>query len=154
MEDAEFEFQQKVNQFMFQELITSCPAKATLAVGGGFVLGGVFGLFMSSADTALDDKFLRLTVKEQTKITLKQMGERSLSTAKNFATVGGLIMGTECIVESIRAKDDIYNRIGSGCIAGAVLARHGGIQAMGLGCAGFAAFSAAIETYMHQTRHN
>jgi hypothetical protein len=30
----------------------------------------------------------------------------------------------------------------------------GGIQAMALGCGGFALFQVAIDTYMHQTRHS
>ena len=101
---------------------------------------------MSSADNALDDKFLRLTVKEQTVITAKDMARKSLSTAKTFGVLSAIFVSTECITESIRGKDDAYNGVISGCITGAILSRSGtfhftialtvfvaGLQAMGLG---------------------
>lgn len=40
------------------------------------------------------------------------------------------------------------NGIGAGCITGGALAYKAGPYAAGLGCAGFAAFSAAIDYYM------
>jgi import inner membrane translocase subunit TIM22 len=42
----------------------------------------------------------------------------------------------------------MQNSLASGCTTGAVIASKQGPQAMALGCAGFAAFSAAIETAM------
>ena len=40
------------------------------------------------------------------------------------------------------------NGIAAGCLTGGFLARSGGPAAVGVGCAGFAAFSAAIDYYM------
>ena len=80
---------------------------------------------MSSADTALDDKFLRLSVKEQTVITAKDIARKSLSSAKTFGVLSAIFVSTECITESIRGKEDAYNGIISGCITGAILSRSG-----------------------------
>jgi import inner membrane translocase subunit TIM22 len=49
-----------------------------------------------------------------------------------------------------RAKNDIYNSVYAGLISGAVLARNSGPRSMVLGGIGFAAFSAAIDTYMRR----
>lgn len=62
--------------------------------------------------------------------------------------VGSIFSGTECAIEGLRAKNDIWNGVAGGCITGGVLARKAGPQAVAVGCAGFAAFSAAIDAYM------
>ncbi len=76
------------------------------------------------------------------------MGTRSFSTAKNFGTVGALFSGIECGIEGLRAKNDMANGVAAGCVTGAILARNAGPQAAAIGCAGFAAFSAAIDAYL------
>ena len=40
------------------------------------------------------------------------------------------------------------NGIAAGCVTGGILGLSAGPQAAGVGCVGFAAFSAAIEYYM------
>jgi hypothetical protein len=117
--------QQKAQEMFMTELMNSCPAKTVLGGGAGFALGALFGLFMSSADNALDDKFLRLTAKEQAKITARQVGQKALSTAKTFGVLSAVFATTECITESIRAKEDQYNGIIAGCVTGAILSRSG-----------------------------
>lgn len=62
--------------------------------------------------------------------------------------MGALFAGSECVVEKARAKHDIYNSVYAGCATGALLAHSGGPKAMGVGCATFAAFSAAIDKFM------
>ena len=57
--------------------------------------------------------------------------------------------GVECTIESLRAKHDIYNGVSAGCITGAGLAIKAGPQAALVGCAGFAAFSLAIDMYLN-----
>lgn len=89
---------------------------------------------------------------QQVRVGFKDMGKRSFSTAKNFGTVGALFAGIECGVEGYRAKNDLANGVAAGCLTGAILARNGGPQAMGVGCAGFAAFSAAIDAYMRMPK--
>lgn len=144
----------KNQQMIMTEWMSSCPVKAAMGAGAGFALGGLFGLFMSSADNALDDKFLRMTAKEQAKITLQQVGSKMMSSAKTFGVLSAVFVSTECVTESIRGKEDSYNALISGCATGAILSRNAGIQAMGIGCVGFTAFQLAIDQYMHHTRHN
>lgn len=76
------------------------------------------------------------------------MYRSSVSSGKNFAKVGAIFSGTECAIEGLRAKNDLWNGVAGGCITGGVLARNAGPQAVAVGCAGFAVFSAAIDAYM------
>lgn len=143
---------------------------ASWAISLGLGLGAAFGLFMSSFEFSgptMDPKLLEQSTKVQMKAILKDMGSRSASMAKNFAVVGAIYSGTECCIESVRrmmtdvywevhscghmqyrAKNDLYNSVAAGCFTGGVLAARAGPQAAAFGCAGFAAFSAAIDAYM------
>lgn len=89
-----------------------------------------------------------LPVREQLRRGLKDMGSKSLSTAKNFGKLGAMYTGVECCIEGLRAKNDLTNSVVAGCITGGILAHKAGPQAAVLGCGGFAAFSAAIDAYM------
>ena len=62
-------------------------------LGGG--LGGAFGLFLSGLDSPVT------TEKLTTRQTLAQMGQKSKSYAKNFALIGLMFAGTECLLESV-----------------------------------------------------
>ena len=133
----------------------SCLAKSILSGGAGFALGGAFGLFMSSMqyDTPLSPQGQQLTTlpwKQQLRAGLKDMGSKSYSSAKNFAMIGALYSGTECCVEGLRAKNDLTNSVVSGCLTGGILGLRAGPSASALGCAGFAAFSTAIDAYIRQ----
>ena len=133
----------------------SCLAKSIMSGGAGFALGGAFGLFMSSMayDTPLSAQGQQLTSlpwKQQLRAGLKDMGSRSYSSAKNFAMIGALYSGTECCVEGLRAKNDLTNSAVAGCLTGGALGVRAGPSAAALGCAGFAAFSTAIDAYMRQ----
>lgn len=123
----------------------------------GFALGGAFGLFMSSMryDTPMGQNLpgttttmTDLPIRQQLKHGLKDMGKQSLSSAKNFGKIGAIFTGVECSIEGLRAKNDLWNGVAGGCITGGVLAMGAGPQAAAVGCAGFAAFSAAIDAYM------
>lgn len=67
----------------------------------GFVLGGAFGVFTAGIDTNVGfdpkDPYRTPTAKE----VLKDMGQRGISYAKNFAIVGAMFSCTECVVESV-----------------------------------------------------
>ncbi|KAF1363508.1 mitochondrial import inner membrane translocase, subunit Tim17/22 [Lizonia empirigonia] len=89
-----------------------------------------------------------LPLKQQLKHGLRDMYRSSVSSGKNFAKVGAIFSGTECAIEGLRAKNDLWNGVAGGCITGGVLARNAGPQAVAVGCAGFAVFSAAIDAYM------
>lgn len=140
-----------------ERAMESCPLRTALAGGAGFALGGVFGLFMASMsyDTPMHlpgsttAPLTSLPLRQQVRLGLKDMGARSFSSAKNFGIVGTIFAGTECCIESLRARHDAYNAVSSGCITGGILAKSAGPKAAAVGCAGFAAFSAAIEYYMN-----
>merc|ERR1712154_83062 len=89
------------------------------------------------------------TVQLSTRETLIDMKNTIVSNAKAFAFIGFVFAGTECIIESYRAKTDMKNAVYSGAVTGGVLGLRAGIKAAGMGAAGFAAFSAAIDYFMH-----
>ena len=95
-----------------------------------------------------------LSTRQQIRAGFKDMGSRSVSMGKNFAKVGSLFAGIECGIEGLRAKNDITNGVAAGCITGGILAKNAGPQAMAVGCAGFAAFSAAIDAWMRQPKED
>ena len=70
------------------------------------------------------------------------------SYAKGFGTVGALYAGSECVIEKMRARHDIYNSVYAGCFAGGTLAASAGPKAACAGCVTFAAFSAMIDKIM------
>ncbi|KAH6664479.1 Tim17/Tim22/Tim23/Pmp24 family-domain-containing protein [Halenospora varia] len=139
-----------------QTVMESCPGKTVMSGVMGFALGGAFGLFMASMqyDTPLSSPgataITSLPLRQQLKQGFKDMGARSLSSAKNFGKVGAIFSGTECCIEGFRAKNDLANGVMAGCITGGVLAAPAGPQAAAVGCAGFAAFSLAIDSYMRR----
>ncbi|KAK4104899.1 mitochondrial import inner membrane translocase, subunit Tim17/22 [Parathielavia hyrcaniae] len=156
----------------------SCYVKTAMSGVMGFALGGVFGMFMASMayDTpyhvpgapgpgagpgpggvrvpgvASSVELSSLPLRKQLAHGFKDMGTRSWSSAKNFGAVGALFAGIECGFEGLRAKNDMGNGVAAGCLTGAILARNGGPQAAAVGCAGFAAFSAAIDAWMRMPK--
>ncbi|XP_020664719.3 mitochondrial import inner membrane translocase subunit Tim22 [Pogona vitticeps] len=135
-------------QKMVERAMESCAFKAALACVGGFVLGGAFGVFTAGIDTNVGfdpkDPYRTPTARE----VLKDMGQRGMSYAKNFAIVGAMFSCTECLVESYRGKSDWKNSVMSGCITGGAIGFRAGLKAGVLGCGGFAAFSAVIDYYL------
>ncbi|XP_076606848.1 mitochondrial import inner membrane translocase subunit Tim22 [Chaetodon auriga] len=135
-------------QKMIERGMESCAFKSLLACVGGFVLGGAFGVFTAGIDTNVGfdpkDPLRTPTARE----VLKDMGQRGMSYAKNFAIVGAMFSCTECIIESHRGKSDWKNAVYSGCVTGGAIGFRAGLKAGVLGCGGFAAFSAAIEYYL------
>ncbi|VEU21039.1 DEKNAAC101970, partial [Brettanomyces naardenensis] len=135
------------------EFVASCPGKTMLAGASGYALGGFFGLFMASMQydqpfTGTVSKISDLPFKQQMKIQFRDMGRQTLSSAKNFGYIGMVYSAVECVLQSFRAKDDLYNGSAAGCITGAGLAIKSGPVGAFTGCAGFAAFSLAVDTYL------
>nr|CAG8495267.1 4031_t:CDS:2 [Entrophospora candida] len=116
----------------------SCLFKVALSGVAGFGLGGLFGTFMSSFEmsSSVDSSIYDKPMKQQLKATAKDMLNKSYSMAKNFALVGAIYSGTECVIEGYRAKNDLYNSTAAGCITGGILAAKAGPQAVLFGCAG------------------
>jgi len=130
-------------ELMMASVIESCPFKSVMSFVVGGALGGFMGLFNSSIAPH------HQTVQLSTRETLIDMKNTIGSSAKGFAFIGFMFAGTECIIESYRAKTDLKNAVYSGAVTGGILGLRAGIKAAGMGAAGFAAFSAAIDYFMH-----
>ncbi|CAH8580369.1 unnamed protein product [Schistosoma rodhaini] len=131
-------------ELMVRRVMDSCPFKALLSCFGGFVLGGIFGLFSASVDPMSTVYGAETPTTRQ---VMKEMYSRSLSHAKSFAMIGTLFAGTECALESYRGKSDLLNSTLSGAIVGGGIGFRAGLQAGLLGAAGFSIFSTAIDYY-------
>jgi len=127
----------------------SCAAKTVLAGTMGFGIGAFFSLM--SASFAYEDPILRqqtqagMNTTQKASQIFKEMGKGMWTSGKGFGKVGALFAGIECVIEGYRAKNDIWNSVSSGFIAGGVLARNSGPKAVVGGGLAFAAFSAAID---------
>jgi import inner membrane translocase subunit TIM22 len=128
--------------------------KLMLQCEGG-VFGFAFGAFFGSTvpiEQIENKKFV-----EQVVEGFRYTARTGWSMGKNFAVVGLAFAGTECVIESYRAKTDIYNSMAAGCITGGgfgargniILVRfssvEGGVKSALVGCTGFAAFGLVID---------
>ena len=120
----------------------------------GFCLGAAFGVFMGSWEGIAPPPMLpgvpmapNKPVAQEFRATGRTMGRKAVSWSKNFAVITAVFSGSECALERIRAKNDMYNSMLAGFVSGAALAIKQGPQAMLLGGAGFAAFSVAIDKF-------
>ncbi|XP_022735549.1 mitochondrial import inner membrane translocase subunit TIM22-4-like isoform X2 [Durio zibethinus] len=128
-----------------QEVWNNCAVRSV--VSG--VMGGGLGFFMGMFLGALDNPIMQdeMTGRQQFVYNVKQMGRRSLSSAKAFAVMGLVFSAVECVVEKARAKHDTTNTVVAGCVTGGTMSARGGPKAACAGCAGFAAFSVLIEKF-------
>ena len=139
----------QMDPFGFTE---SCLMKPLMTVPLGFVMGAAFGVFMGSWEGISPPVLLpgvpmppAKPMVEEFRATGRQMGRKARNWSRNFAVITAIFSGTECVLERIRAEDDMWNSISAGFISGAVLAIKQGPQAMLFGGAGFAAFSYVID---------
>lgn len=68
-----------------------------IIVGGG--LGFAMGIFFSAVDNPIMQE--QMTGRQQFIYTLKQMGQRSWSSAKTFAVMGVVFSAAECVIEKV-----------------------------------------------------
>ncbi|KAJ2766643.1 Mitochondrial import inner membrane translocase subunit tim22 [Coemansia nantahalensis] len=127
----------------------SCAFKAGFSGVAGFGIGAVFGLMLSGIEFSAPADTSAST-KQQIRTVFRDMGAKSLASAKNFAIMAAIFSGSECMIESYRGRNDLYNSVAAGCVTGGTLAVRTGPRGMAAGCAGFAAFSVAIDWYMHR----
>lgn len=136
---------QPKEELMIQNVIESCVFKSAMSFVVGGALGGFIGLFSSSI--APQHTHVQMNTRE----TFMDMKTTIVSNAKNFAVIGLMFASTECIIESYRAKSDMKNAVYSGFVTGGLIGfRAGHMGAIYAGC-GFAAFSLAIEHFMHNS---
>lgn len=152
----------------------SCAFKAAsgVLIGGG--LGVAMGLFFGvlSADPSVTfgpggRMVPQPPLGEQVVSAWRGLGSKAVWYMKSFAVITGrqiplrwttattnspaaLFSGLDCLFEKSRGKHDVLNSGLSACATGAILAVKQGPSAAGFGCAGFAAFSVAIDTIVHQ----
>ncbi|KAK6968221.1 mitochondrial import inner membrane translocase subunit Tim22 [Biomphalaria glabrata] len=131
-------------EMFVREIFDSCAFKSSASCVIGFALGAAFGLFTAG----VDPMSTMTTETPTTRMVLREMKARSLSYGKNFALVGAMFSGTECLVESYRGKSELINGTASGAIVGGVLGLRAGLKAGVFGAVGFALFSTAIDYYM------
>ncbi|KAJ3305768.1 Mitochondrial import inner membrane translocase subunit tim22, partial [Gonapodya sp. JEL0774] len=87
------------NVAMIQSFQESCVFKGILSAGIGFLAGGAFGMFMASMDWNANEEYLKMSTRQQLKMTLRDMKNRSYSTAKNMMIVGAIYSSSECVIE-------------------------------------------------------
>lgn len=136
---------QSKDELLMHNVMESCVFKSVMSFVVGGALGGFIGLFSSSISPQ------HTTHQMSTRETLIDMKKTIGGSAKNFAVIGLMFAGTECIIESYRAKSDMKNAVYSGFVTGGLIGfRAGHMGAIYAGC-GFAAFSFAIEHFMHNS---
>eukprot|EP00026_Physarum_polycephalum_P019191 Phypoly_transcript_21084.p1 GENE.Phypoly_transcript_21084~~Phypoly_transcript_21084.p1 ORF type:complete len:219 (+),score=26.94 Phypoly_transcript_21084:31-657(+) len=128
-----------------ERIFENCAFKSAFGGVAGLGFGFMLGIFFAS--TAYDAQIIEGTGTTYQKVLdgFKSMGRQGISSAKNFGMVSVIFAGTECLIEKHRAKSDRYNGAYAGCITGAFFAARAGPKAAIGGCAGFAAFSVAID---------
>jgi len=130
-------------ELMMQSLMESCPFRGVMSFVVGGAMGGFLGLFSSSM--APHQTIVPMTTKE----TLIDMKNTIGSSAKNFALIGLMFATTDCLIESYRGKTDMKNAVYSGFVTGGLLGLRAGAMGAVYGGCGFAAFSVAIDYFMH-----
>jgi len=134
-------------EVVVERVMENCVFKSVMACVIGYGLGAGFGLFTAGLDSSMPSYMAPETQQQTARSVFREMKSRAASYGKNFAVVGAMFSATECVVESYRGKTDLQNGTMAGCITGGLLGLRAGGQAAILGCAGFAAFSTAIDYY-------
>lgn len=84
-----------------------CDFSSIFFLPGGAV-GAAFGLFTAGVDPSTAVAPGKET--PTARMVMKEMGTRSFSYAKNFALVGAMFAGTECVIESVGIKYNVLSK--------------------------------------------
>eukprot|EP00898_Chlorokybus_atmophyticus_P008816 jgi/Chlat1/8936/Chrsp94S08243 len=113
----------------------SCLTKTATAA----TVSGVFGAVVGAVDATWRD--VPTVYKNQPWPALRRTGTVMGSAALTFAAVGAAYTATDCALEELRGKKDLWNGAAGGVAAGALMGFRIGRLGAGVGCA--AALAAA-----------
>ncbi len=88
----------------------SCGGRLVLGTIGGAGMGLLFGMFLGAMGDMQPVQLLhgrevpQLPLKEQMRAAYVSTSQRSMSMAKNFAGFSAIFMGSECVIEKMRAR--------------------------------------------------
>ena len=135
-----------------EEAMSNCLLKGGISIFMGGAFGFLFGTFFgTNMTTPLPEPGEpKIPLRVQMMQHLKESGRVGMQHARNFAAIGGLFATTQCVIEKSRAVNNPMNGLYAGCLTGAMLAYKGGPSGIALGCAGFGAFSYAIDHFMEE----
>ncbi|KDO21714.1 hypothetical protein SPRG_13130 [Saprolegnia parasitica CBS 223.65] len=147
---------QAIPNFYPISIADTCAFKTITSGAMGYVLGRAMGLLLSSYEAITPPipvpgqrELPKVPWREQLQVSGRMIGEKSTSWGRNFLFFSAMISGMECLVDKGRGHHDITSVAIAGCATGAVFAAGQGVQAQCLACGGMAAFSAAMEHFMH-----
>eukprot|EP00299_Pterocystis_sp_00344_P001064 c1074_g1_i1.p1 GENE.c1074_g1_i1~~c1074_g1_i1.p1 ORF type:complete len:169 (+),score=24.26 c1074_g1_i1:36-509(+) len=131
------------------EFSMNCPINAVLSGGVGGALGGVLGGVLGTYSGLTDPDFSGPYRARFRHAAVLGRG-RAWSFMKGFGVFSLLYEASLCTIEKARAKTELINHVYAGCLTGGAMGAHaGGISGACFGCAGMAAFSFVIETFLH-----
>ena len=137
-----------------EAFIQSAVGKTLMGGAVGYGLGLAIGVLLGSFESttppiplAGQRELPDMPIREQLRESWRLTGQKARGWGQNFMVITMIFSGAENVIERARGEHDIWNGTLAGCAAGAGLAVKSGPAAMCFGCAGFAAFSAAIEYY-------
>jgi import inner membrane translocase subunit TIM22 len=133
-------------EIRIQRAMDSCTFKSIMSFVIGGAMGAAFGLFTAGIDPNITGNETPTV-----KLVWKEMKARTVSYGKNFAVIGFMFAGTECLIESYRGKTELINGTASGGIVGGLIGLRAGVKAGIFGALGFAAFSTAIDYYFRHS---
>uniref|UniRef100_A0AAV1V402 Mitochondrial import inner membrane translocase subunit TIM22 n=1 Tax=Peronospora matthiolae TaxID=2874970 RepID=A0AAV1V402_9STRA len=144
-------FAEESRESCWKRSIVACAAGATMGVGLGTFLGTFEG-----AHGELVGRTMRQQLYNGFRKSITAGYVRSVYFSKEFALVGSIFAGVECVIERQRARHDIVNPILAGGVSGGVLgawaARTSGAKVLvrntAKGAAGFAVMAVVFEKGM------
>ncbi|KAG9411580.1 hypothetical protein AC1031_017214 [Aphanomyces cochlioides] len=134
----------------------TCVSKVILSGAVGYTLGVAMGGLLSSYEAIAPpipvpgQRVLpKVPFREQMQMSRRLIAEKSRSWGRNFLIFSAMTSGLECLVSKGRGRHDTTSVALAGCATGATLAMGQGPAVQCGSCVLLAAFSAAMEQFMH-----
>mmetsp|Transcript_2627 Transcript_2627/g.3498 ORF Transcript_2627/g.3498 Transcript_2627/m.3498 type:complete len:202 (+) Transcript_2627:23-628(+) len=124
----------------------NCLGMGIMGLIGGAIGGFLFGTFLSA--TSFSQYDATQSTMQSTIQGFKEMGRAGISTAKNLAVFGAVLSTSECTLETIRGKSDVYNDMAASCFSGGILSYRGGSRGMAMGCVGMTGLGLAFDYFL------